>query len=318
MTAELRAGVVATHLADQIEALARELLPGGHRESLEWCAGSIAGEAGSSLGVHLVGRKAGVWADFATGDRGDALDLVKATLGLDTAAAMAWARRWLGIDEGAAEIPQRRRPDLPPDDRDDPDRWQYPWRAARPIAGTLAKVYLAARKLTVDDRKDGVLRFAARRARKSPADEFEHHPALLALRSDIRTGEPCGIINIYLQADGSDRLRDRKGKTVTGRARGSAVMLSAFDEPTMGLTVCEGCETAVAIHQSGLRPVWALGGASNLAAFPVLGGIEALTIAADQDGPGMRAAETLAQRWLDAGREAAIVAPPAGDWADDG
>jgi hypothetical protein len=135
-----------------------------------------------------------------------------------------------------------------------------------------------------------VLRFSARRARKNPEDQLEHHPAMLALLSDIRTGEACGIINVYLQPDGSDRLRDPKGKTVAGRARAAAVMFSRFDDVTMGLTVCEGPETGIGIGllTRNLAPVWALGGAGNLGNFPVLNGVETLTIAADPGGPGQQ------------------------------
>lgn len=78
----------------------------------------------------------------------------------------------------------------------------------------------------------------------------------------------------------------------------------------------KGVETGIAIYQQELRPVWACGGAGNLAAFPVLGGIECLTIAADADKAGQNAAETLAERWQQAGRETFIVTPPAGDWGD--
>ena len=92
-------------------------------------------------------------------------------------------------------------------------------------------------------------------------------------------------------------------------------MLSEFDEPTAGLILCEGVETGIAIYQSGLRPIWACGGAGTLATFPVLGGISALTIAADADEPGQRAAKALAERWRLTGPETFIVAPPAGDWA---
>ena len=60
-------------------------------------------------------------------------------------------------------------------------------------------------------------------------------------------------------------------------------MLSAFDEPTTGLTICEGTETGIAILSKGLAPVWACGGAVFLATFPVLRAIECLTIAADSD-----------------------------------
>jgi hypothetical protein len=315
-SAELAPREISRRLADQIGAVALELLPGGHREGNEWRAGDVTGSPGHSLGVHLRGQKQGIWSDFATGEAGDALDLVRASLGVDMTTAIAWARCWLGVDRGEAVIPRRRAPpSAAPEVLAEPERWRRPWQVARPIAQTLAAIYLAARRLHFDDPRGRLLRFAAARARQSPTDELEHHPALLCALADGRTGEQCGVINIYLRPDGRDRLRDRKGKTVTGRAKGAAVMLSEFDEPTSGLILCEGVETGIAIYQSGLRPIWACGGAGTLATFPVLGGISALTIAADADEPGQRAAKALAERWRLAGPETFIVAPPAGDWA---
>ena len=84
-------------LAERIEPLCRELLPNGRRGGAEWRCGSVNGEPGQSLGVHLVGAKAGNWADFAGDERGDALDLVKHVHGLDTTGAIKWAKAWLGI-----------------------------------------------------------------------------------------------------------------------------------------------------------------------------------------------------------------------------
>lgn len=312
----MTAAEIATALAERVNALACDLLPGGHREGHEWRAGDVTGSPGHSLGVHLRGQKQGIWSDFATGEAGDALDLVRASLGVDMAAALTWARCWLGVDRGEAVIPRRPAPpSAAPEAPAEPDRWRTPWQAARPIAGTHAEIYLAARGPYFDDPRGRLLRFARRRARKSETGDLEHHPALLCALADARSGEQCEIINIYLRSDGSDRLRDRKGKTVTGRAKGAAVLLSEFDEPTEGLILCEGVETGIAIYQSGLRPIWACGGAGTLATFPVLGGIEALTIAADADEPGQRAAKALAERWRQAGRETFVVAPPAGDWA---
>jgi Toprim domain-containing protein len=317
MTSALRTAVeISRELAARIAALAPDLLPGGRREGHEWRSGSLAGEAGSSLGVHLSGVKAGVWSDFATGDSGDALDLVRAARGVDMGEALAWAHGWLGIEKDEAEAPSRPAPVAKPSAEPDPDWWRRPWQSARPIAGTRAENYLVARGLHFDDPAGRVLRFAPRRARKNPDGQLEHHPALLCALSDARTGGQCGIINVYLRQDGGDRLRDAKGKTCTGRARGAVVMLSNFDEPTAGLILCEGVETGVAIFQSELRPIWACGGAGTLATFPILGGIEALTVAADADSAGQRAAMVLAERWREAGREVSIVAPPAGDWAD--
>src|SRR6476619_7600807 len=91
---------IARMLAHRVEILARDLLPAGRREGPEWRVGSVAGEPGHSLGVHLTGAKAGVWSDFGTGEAGDALDLVRAVLGLDMPGALRWSQRWLGIEDG--------------------------------------------------------------------------------------------------------------------------------------------------------------------------------------------------------------------------
>jgi putative DNA primase/helicase len=55
-----------------------------------------------------------------------------------------------------------------------------------------------------------------------------------------------------------------------------------------------------------------------MANFPVLAGIECLSIFADHDDAGQRAAKQCAQRWADGGRYARIVTPKiAGcDWND--
>jgi hypothetical protein len=310
-------GEAARRLADRIGPLAVELLPAGRREGPEWRVGNLQDDAGDSLGVHLVGEKRGIWCDFATGEKGDAFDLVRAVKRFGAVEALEWSRNWFGEPRGVqgntapAGAAARPRPSWVGS-----EVWRRAWRDSVPIGGTLVQTYFAARRLEFRDPAGRILRFADRRCRKNPADEFEHHPALLAQLSDVRTGAPCGIINVYLQPDGRDRLRDKKGKTTTGRARNAAVMLSAFDEPTMGLVLCEGVETGIAVHQSGLRPVWACGPAGILGNLPVLGGIEALSIAADRDGPGMQAAGTVTRRWHLAGREASIVAPPTGDWAD--
>jgi hypothetical protein len=237
-------------------------------------------------------------------------------LGCGMIEALAWSRRWLGIDPGEAVA--SRSSSLPPAKPfvQDLARWPHPWKAATPIARTLAERYLRGRGLQLKDPTGRVLRYASQRARKSPQGDLEYHPALLAALSDARTGEQAGIINIYLKPDGRDRLRDRKGKTVTGRAKGAVVMLSDFDKPTAGLILCEGVETGIALLMAKMAPVWACGGAGLLKYFQVLGGIEALTIAADADKPGQQAAETLAARWRNARREVAIIAPPAGDWAE--
>jgi hypothetical protein len=310
---------ISRMLAQRVDQLVADLLPAGHREGHEWCVARADSALGCSISVHLAGSSAGLWGAWAIGKAGDALDLVRAVLGLGMGEALAWSRRWLGLEEGDAALPVRPATvQASAESSPNPDRWRGPWLKARSIAGTLAETYLTRRGLRFDDSKGRVLRFAARRARLSPDDEpkLEHHPAMLAALCDVHTGEQCGVINVYLQPDGRDRLRDKKGKTVTGRAKHAAVMLDDFADVTMGLTLCEGVETGIALLMAGLAPVWACGGAGFLKSFPVLGGIEALTIAADADEPGQRNAAAVANCWREAGRAAAVIAPSAGDWAD--
>jgi hypothetical protein len=88
-----------------------------------------------------------------------------------------------------------------------------------------------------------------------------------------------------------------------GRAAGAAIKLCPDDEVTLGLGLVEGIETGLAVISLGWRPIWAAGSAGGMAQFPVLSGIEELTIFADNDknGVGQRAAKQCAERWRDAG-----------------
>lgn len=85
-------------LADRAQSVAEMLLPGGRKDGQEWRAGSVDGEKGQSLGVHLAGPKAGVWQDFASGEGGDLLDLWVTCKRLTLPQALDEARKWLGVE----------------------------------------------------------------------------------------------------------------------------------------------------------------------------------------------------------------------------
>jgi hypothetical protein len=307
----IEAPEIARRLADRIVALVRDLLPEGHREGHEWRIGSVRGEPGDSLSVHLRDPKAGVWADFATGECGDALDLVKAVHRCDLGDALTWSRRWLGIVDAKAVPPPR--PAAPKATTNgNGDHWRRIWESTKPIAKSIAETYLATRKLPVPPRLDEVLRF-------HPACPFkgEKVPALVALWSDIRTDEPCGIHRTALRSDGTDRNRTR-GKAMLGRAAGAAIKLSPDGEVTLGLGLVEGIETGLAIIGTGWQPVWAAGSAGAIAQFPILSGLEELTIFADRDGAGQQAAQKCARRWSGSGTPVTIRTPfdDGTDWCD--
>ncbi|HEO1402482.1 TPA: toprim domain-containing protein [Legionella pneumophila] len=103
-------------LAKQAPTIAQYLLPHGKREGNEWCVGSINGEPGKSLRVHLTGEKAGVWCDFASGnDKGDLLDLWALKRNLTISEAIKEATSYLGITVPqfeAHKIPKFVKPNL--------------------------------------------------------------------------------------------------------------------------------------------------------------------------------------------------------------
>lgn len=103
----MNATELSQRMASEAAAIAQFLLPGGKRQSGEWKAGSISGEAGQSLSVRLSGAKAGVWADFASGESGDLLDLWATVRGLSIVQAMAEAKQYLGVRDSMPEREQK-------------------------------------------------------------------------------------------------------------------------------------------------------------------------------------------------------------------
>jgi putative DNA primase/helicase len=67
-------------------------------------------------------------------------------------------------------------------------------------------------------------------------------------------------------------------------------------------TIGEGVESCLSARQLGLRPTWALGSTSNIAAFPVLSGIECLTILGENDDASAKAVEACGEPWHGAER----------------
>jgi twinkle protein len=92
---------IVRKLSDRVEAVVRYLLPNGKKKGNEWCVGSIHGDTGESLKVCLSGDKAGIWSDFATGDKGDLLNLWCACRNVSLQEAITQAKHWLGIHEPA-------------------------------------------------------------------------------------------------------------------------------------------------------------------------------------------------------------------------
>jgi hypothetical protein len=87
------------------------------------------------------------------------------------------------------------------------------------------------------------------------------------------TAEPRGVHRTFVNADAISRM-------MLGRQ--GAVRLSPDEDVTFGLGITEGVEDALAVLlAAGAVPVWAVASAGGISRFPILHGIEALTIFAD-------------------------------------
>lgn len=177
------------------------------------------------------------------------------------------------------------------------------WNGARPLSGA-ALAYLEARACVIPP-VDGALRWHP--ALRHPPSGLEL-PALLALVTHAETGEPMTLHRTWVQADGTKAPLDPPRLLLGGhRKAGGVIRLWPDEAVTTGLGVAEGIETALSLAHAGL-PCWACIDAGNLQSLPLLRGIEALTIAADNDPAGLDAAERLGQRWANDGRQVRIVA----------
>lgn len=184
------------------------------------------------------------------------------------------------------------------------------WRETQPIDGTLAEAYLAKRHCLIDGLSADIRFHPALWHRQSGRPKA----AMVALMRDARTNEPCGIHRTFLRADAT-----KLDRMMLGRAKSACVKLTDDAEVTYGLGIAEGIETGLSVMRAGFAPMWACLSAGGIAAFPVLDGIESLTVFADHDESytGQNAAARCGRRWRDQGKEARAMMPAErGDFND--
>ncbi len=249
--------------------------------------------------------KGALWFDHEVGMGGDLLSLIQHVENCDFPQALEIAADLLG---GGYERPveskvSARRSLSPADQPDSAEQIREIWRGTLPAAGSLVELYLSSRRLALPQTCTDI-RFHPECPRGR-----DRLPAMVAAMRDIGTNEICGLHRTYLRPDGSGKAEVTPAKMMLGRSKGAAIKLSDDADVTIGLHIAEGIETSLALLGFEIAPVWALGSAGAIRAFPVLAGIEALTIAVDNDasGVGAAAAEQCGERWQAADREVRFI-----------
>ena len=137
--------------------------------------------------------------------------------------------------------------------------------------------------------------------------------AIVGVMTDAESALPTGAISRTYIGPNLEKI----GKAKTLGSPAGIIRLSEDEDVLEGLHIAEGIETALAAMSIGLRPTWATGGKGLMAAFPVLSGIEALTLLQENDAASEQACAACAARWHAAGREVFINQPTNGKDLND-
>jgi len=330
----LDAGALSRALASRALQLCQTILPNGVKEGPEWKIGGVDGQRGRSMGVHLYGGKAGIWADFSTGETGDALDLVKAVqCGGEILEAMDWARAWLGTAYTApapapAQQSERR---SQPDELKRRNAAKAIFLTAAPrLAGTPADVYLRGRGIDLEQlgRQPRALRF---HPGLWNGESRQHWPAMVAAVCD-GAAELVGVHRTWLARDATGQWQKaplQAPKASLGRISGGTIRLwrGASGKPLAdapdGETACigEGIETclSVALACPEMRVLCGVS-LGNLGRIELPPAITTIIIAADNDAPGGPAEAALhaaLRRLVSTGRQVRIARSPVGSDFND-
>lgn len=302
---------------DDCEAIACELLGPANkavstRQALKW------GDHGR-LTLTITGGQKGKWRDWSSNEFGDILDLIQLETGRDRKGGLEWLSNYYGgafqpVDHAKRDAERAAASAQLEKDRLARKEWaERLWHFAQPFEGTTAERYLLNRlcgfSIPAGVYEGGALRWNPQVKTMKGQPVPGAVGAMLAAMTDPRTGAFVGVHRTYVDAAGVKLARGMLGEKGICR-------LWADDAVTTGLSIGEGIETSLsAAVLFDAAPVWAMLDAGQMACFPVLDGIEALSIYADNDPEkkgkraGPEAAQQCADQWLAAGREVISLTP---------
>ncbi|MGE0052930.1 MAG: toprim domain-containing protein [Hyphomicrobium sp.] len=282
---------IANELAANAETIAGALLGDPtfkSRHEQRW------GKRGS-LAVCIAGERRGLWYDYERGEGGDLVALIARERAVDRARAYEIAQtEFLSLEVRPKNPKHTASPSInsAPNHSNEKIAVRL-WRESTRICGSLGSTYLRSRSIEVEACDlNHVLRW------------HQKSSALIALMTDAITSEPCGVHRTFLDANARKISRKMLG-------RQGVLRISVNEEVLDGLGICEGLEDGLSILQSGWRPIWSVTSAGGISRFPVIKGVESLTIFADRDQAGCLSAANCAQRWRQARLGVTIYHPGA-------
>jgi hypothetical protein len=272
---------LAHRLGQEAEAVCRFYLPNGRRHGHYWHCGNVQGDPGKSLYVLLSGARAGKWADGATGEYGDLLDLIALNRGLDLRVALDEARKFLSLP---IALEKRHEAPVP---SGSPDAARRLFAASQPVRGTLAEAYLRSRGIILPH-DIAALRFHPRCYYRAPSGR-QSWPALIAAVTDL-DGAITGVHRTWLDPTGGKAQVDCPRRAM-GCLLGNGVRFGVARDV---LTAAEGIETALALATAMPdMPVIAALSAAHLTALILPPLLQRLYVARDNDEAGRLAMERL-------------------------
>lgn len=291
---ESPARLVSRGLAENVEAVCRHYLSNGCRSGNYWIVGDVNNHPGRSLYVRLKGPLSGKgarghWADAATDQHGDLLDLIAAREGCASfKRTLDEARRFLRMPLTHCE-----RQTSQSGERDYLALARKIWTESRPIAGTAAEDYLRARNISADF-DDAPLRYhPALIYRESANSPKRKLPALVAAVTNHR-GELTGVHRTFIDPTRNDKARVSSPRRSLGAILGNGVSFGKVDDVVL---LGEGIETVLSIKSARPDiPMVAALSAGHLAAWDFPPELRRLIIARDNDEAGRRGAERLLER----------------------
>ena len=180
------------------------------------------------------------------------------------------------------------------------DKALWLWRQRRPIAGTVAEVYLRETR-GYSGAFPATLGFLPGRGDHSPAliaafgvatEPVE--PGVLAIDdADVRA-----VQLVRLAPDRSGKADREPNKIIIGKGALGSPIVCARPNDLLGLAICEGVEDALSVHEATGLGAWASAGAARMPALAdaVPSYIDCVNIFGDDDDAGRRYAPDLAAR----------------------